>query len=872
MREWVMSDHNVTGNGPEESAWAVRHLPTCAAKELGYERCLLNTFLDTIPDRIYFKDLNSRFTRVNKAVAESQRQRDLTLMVGQTDFDLFTEEHARLAYADEQKIIRSGQPLVEREEKETWLDGRVTWASTTKMPLRNSHGHVIGTFGISRDITRRKQVEEELRQTKEAADVANRAKSEFLAAMSHEIRTPMNGILGMTELCLETELSPEQRDYLTLVKQSADALLDIINDILDFSKIEAGKLELDPQPFPLRDSLGDTLSTLALRAHQKGLELACHVAPDVPDLLVGDLGRLRQVLVILVGNAIKFTETGEVVVQVSRIEDRGPRVEQDNNAPVDPRSSILLHFVVRDTGIGIPADKKRSIFAPFAQGNGAITRTFGGTGLGLTISSRLVEMMGGRICVESEVGQGSTFHFTTLFDLQPALPGSKSPFTRPSESSRTGASFLNPQSSEQAEQPRLDGLPVLVVDDNATNRRILEEMLGHWGMKPTVVDGGLAALAVLKQLQQAGEPFSLALLDTLMPGMDGFALADRIQHDPELNRLPMLFLSSAGSPGDIARCRALGVGCLTKPLKQADLWRAILKVLGAPTNSRLGDSNSGEAITSSRAGASFGPAPNRSRPPHPRRLRVLLGEDNLVNQKLAVRVLQKEGHAVVVANTGREVLGILGEQPFDLVLMDVEMPEMDGLEATTTIRRKEAATGTHVPIIAMTAYAMNGDRERCLAAGMDGYVSKPIRKTDLLNIIELVVLPLREQGIGEQQDPAAYADGSPGLDLTAALTEAEGDKTLLGELAGLFLVECPKWMAEIDTAITGKDSAGLHLAAHTLKGGLGVFAAKTACEAALQLERMGRDRNLIGAEAAWPTLRAEIERIKPALVALARQE
>jgi PAS domain S-box-containing protein len=763
-----MNDQRVTANGVQasEQSCAVARpargkakgkrvpLRMCAAKALAHERCLLNVLMDSIPDRIYFKDLESRFIRVNKAVADWHRQRGVHQVLGMTDFDLFTEEHARQAFADEQAIIQTGRPLVEKEEKETWLDGRVTWVSTTKMPLRDARGQIIGTFGITRDITEKKRAEEELRQAKEAADVANRAKSEFLAAMSHEIRTPMNGILGMTELTLETELASEQREYLTLVKQSADALLDIINDILDFSKIEAGKLELDHQPFPLRDSLGDTLSALALRAHQKGLELACHIDPAVPDLLVGDLGRLRQVLVNLVGNAIKFTETGEVVVEVEVRDNPGSKID---DCPA--RSSIHLHFKVRDTGIGIPAEKRQHIFTPFGQVDASITGTYGGTGLGLTISSRLVELMGGRIWLESEVGQGSTFHFTAPLSIADCglriadsnSTGATSPLGDPDLQS----TIRNPQSAMAAAATRhpVKGLRVLVVDANATNRRIPFKVLGT------------------------------------PPAVETTALA-------------------------------------------------------------------GHPVVDSSHG-------------HPRRrLRILLGEDNLVNQKLVIRFLQKQGHAVIVGNNGREVLNLLDEQPFDLVLMDVQMPEMNGLDATLAIRQREATTGTHIPILAMTAYAMKGDKERCLAAGMDGYVSKPINQVELLTMIDAVV-PTRP-GAGEAPD--SEQSSIPDLDLTAALAETEGDRTLLAELADLFLVECPKWLADIDRAIARGDHNSLQLAAHTLKGGLGVFAAKPAAEAAFQVEKMGREGNLSLMEPARIALQREIERIKPALVALAHME
>jgi two-component system sensor histidine kinase/response regulator len=771
---------------------------------------LYHSLVETLPLHVFRKDLNGKFTFGNQLFCQTLGK-PLDQIRGKTDFDFYPEQLAEKYRQDDGRVIEE-QVTVNAIEEHRKPSGERIYVQVLKTPVYDSRGQVIGTQGIFWDVTDRKLAEEELQKAKEAAESANRAKSVFLANMSHEIRTPMNAIIGMTELVLGTSLGIEQREYLDLVKKSADSLLSVINDILDFSKVEAGKLDLDIIGFPLRDHLGDTLNTLAPRAYQKGLELACHVAPDVPDALLGDPVRLGQILVNLVGNALKFTERGEVVVDVAA----GQRTETE----------VSLHFAVSDTGIGVPPDKLAFIFDPFAQADGSTTRKYGGTGLGLAIAKRLVERMGGQIWIESEVGKGSVFHFTAHLQLQ------KSSAKKPA----------------YVEAAAMREMAVLVVDDNATNRRILEETLQNWQMKPTLAESGPAALHAMLRAARAGEPFPLVLIDVHMPDMDGYMLAEEIQQHPELAGAALMMLTSGGQPGDSKRRQELGIGyALTKPIKQADLWRAIMQALGMPL-------------------AQEEAAPRgRDHVDETQRLSILLAEDNLVNQKLAVRLLEKRGHRVVVANNGQEALAAAQSEPFDVILMDVQMPVMDGFEATAAIRRQEQVIGRHTPIIAMTAYAMKDDREHCLAAGMDRYISKPIRAQELFQSVEGAVAGASEEpATGETAEATSDV-----LDKAAALARAGEDQELLRELAELFLYECPRIMTDIHAAIGAGDAFRLKCAAHSLKGSIDNFAAPAAHEAASRLENLGRNGNLAGAQEAWSALTREIGRLQPILSRLA---
>ena len=929
-----------------------------AEEALKHEQYLMHALMENIPYQMYFKDHESRFTRVSTAQARTLGLSDPGQAVGMTDFDFFTNEHAQQAYEDEREVIRTGRTF-SSEEKETRAGLPDRWVSTTKLPLRDTDERIVGTYGISVDITGRRKAEEALRESEEQyrtlvenateaimivqdgvfvfanartsdllgvpaedlqgkpfgdfvwpedrerlsanygqrlagepvrdaydlrvigaggrltwvfvsaasiqlkgqpatlnlvsditerkeaqeeleetnrhleeataranelatqAELANMAKSEFLANMSHEIRTPLNGVIGMTGLLLDTALDEDQRHYAETVRTSGEFLLTLLNDILDFSKIEAGKLELETLDFDLRALLDDFSAMLALRAHDKRLEFICSAAPDVPAYLSGDPGRLRQVLLNLAGNALKFTHQGEVAVRA--------------NLASETDAEVVLRFSVKDTGIGIPAEKQGLLFQKFTQGDASTTRRYGGTGLGLAISKQLVELMGGEIGLLSEAGRGSEFWFTARFAKQAGRERSLTPTAE------------------------IRGLHFLVVDDNATNRQVLSAQLNAWGVRSEETPDGPTALLALVRARDAGDPFAAAIVDMQMPGMDGADLARAIKADETLAHTRLVLMTSYGARGDARHMQEAGFAAyLVKPTRQSDLFDCLSAVLaGAAVAQPARPIVTRHAIRELRRGA----------------VRILLAEDNITNQHVALGILKKLGLRADAVADGAEAIKSLESLPYDLVLMDVQMPEMDGLEATRHIRDPRSAVLQHgIPIIAMTAHALQGDREECLAAGMDDYVTKPVSPQSLAEALdrwlprEDTARPAHAPTGPEAAAPAAAGDHeAPVFDRAGMLARLMGDEDLARTVVNGFLEDVPRQIEALRSYLGAGDVAGAFRQAHTMKGASANVGGEALRAAALEMEKAGRAGDLEAVAARLPDIESQFARLKEAM-------
>jgi PAS domain S-box-containing protein len=796
-----------------------------AEERLRESEARTRAMIDTARDSIFLKDREGRYLLVNPALCEltgfaAER------LIGHRDVEFFDAETAGRIVADDARAL-AGEVM---EETSTWpVGGRIRMLNIVKVPLRDAGGAIVGLCGIARDVTERERaaqaladanakLEEAVVRANELAakaEAAARVKAEFVANMSHEIRTPMNGVIGMTGLLLDTDLTAQQRDYAQSIRSSGDSLLLLINDILDFSKIEAGKMHLEVVDFNLRTVMEETAELLAPHAHQKRIELACVTPPELPVHLRGDPGRIRQILTNLLGNAVKFTERGEVVMEAAMVRTRG--------------EDLTVRLAVRDTGIGIPKEKQAAVFESFVQADAGTTRRHGGTGLGLTISRQLVELMGGRIGVESEPGVGSEFWVE--------LPLRRSAAT----------------SAARRDPAGLHGVRTLIVDDHPVNRRILRAQLRAWRMRPEEVEGGSQALAALRAAP-GEDPFRLVLLDMQMPGMDGEETAHAIKDDPALRQVPIVLLSSAGALGAAEEMRARGFAAwITKPVRQSQLLNALMGVLGAPEE---------EPMRPAGDASPEGIAPLVG-------MRVLVAEDNAINQKVAIRILEKLGcRADAVAN-GAEAVDAIARIPYEAILMDCHMPEMDGYEATAELRRRESGTGRHVPVIAMTANAMEGDREKCLEAGMDDYVAKPVKPELVREALLRWRARSEERPEAEDGDPATAL---PALDI-ARLRESSGDDpSFMREILDDFRKTLGERIASLEKAAQSSDAPSARFHAHALKGASRTLGATALGEILQRIETLAASGDIAGASESVVRLHREVERFSDAANAAALDE
>jgi two-component system sensor histidine kinase/response regulator len=806
--------------------WSARLLDRLEGERKQAEERYRGIF-ENAAEGIYQTSLDGRLLLVNPAMARIfgySSSEEMMSAVSDVGSQLWADPEQRAEFV---RLVRERGTVSDFQRRGLRKDGSEVWFSLSGRVLRNSTGEIVALEGTAEDITERKRAQEETHRAREMAEEASGAKSEFLANMSHEIRTPMNGVIGMTELLLDTDLSDEQRDYAETVRNSGQALLAILNDILDFSKIEAGRLSLESIGFDLQKEVEEVAVLLAGRAYEKGLELSSFVEPGTPTAVNGDPFRLRQVLTNLLGNAIKFTEEGEVVLSAELIEGSS--------------EEAVVRFEVRDTGIGMTEEQRGRLFRSFSQADASTTRRYGGTGLGLAISKQLVEMMGGEIGVESEPGVGSTFWFTVRLE--------------------------NSQGSEKA-APAADvdlrSLRVLITDDNATNRKILHKQLTSWNMKDGMARGGTEALDMLRTAAESGEPYHLAILDMQMPGMDGVELARAIKDDPAISSTRLMLLTSLGL--DISEeARRAGVEVvLSKPVRQSQLYDALATATGvaAKTSARSARESVSQAVraTVTPQGRPLGG-------------QLLLAEDNLVNQRVAVRMLEKLGYGVETVLNGREAVETLSRTPYAAVLMDVQMPEMDGYEATAEIRRREEAMDRRTPIIAMTANAMQGDREKALAAGMDDYIPKPVQLESLEAVLERWTnRPVVDPGataLASQEDSADPAvppgEEEPTLDHEAF----EGLRKLgdVSELVEMFLDDVPPRLDALRRAVKEGDARSVDEVAHMLKGSSGYMGAKGMGKVCAELEDVGASGDLSCAPALLERLEGEFERVRPVLEA-----